>query len=445
MSQEKNINRRRFLKEAAAITTTAVVFPYFVPASALGKAGTVAPSNRITIGCIGTGGRGRLNMRAFMAEPDVQVLAVCDVDTPHREKARNEARLGGSPKSSYNDFRNLLARDDIDAVVISTPDHWHVPIAVAAAKAGKDIYCEKPLTLTIAEGRTLCNVVRRYARVFQTGSQQRSEAGFHFACDLVRTGRIGQLKIIKVGLPGSRSIAPQPVMPVPEGFDYDMWLGPAPWKPYTRARCHGKFRHIFDYSGGKFIDWGTHHLDIVQLALGADNSGPVQIVGTGEFPKDGIYDTAVKYDIDFTYANGTTVNASTHHKGGIRFEGNEGWVFVNRGVIDAYPKSLLATVNIRSYKRQGHYRNFLDSVKLRKDPVAPAEVGHRSATVCHLGNIAMLLAPLEIAQKGNILQNQRLLTGLGRKLKWDPNNEQFVNDSPASRMTARSMRPPWHL
>jgi predicted dehydrogenase len=361
-------------------------------------------------------------MRAFTAETDVQVVAVCDVDAGNREKARVQAGLPRN--SSYNDFRALLARDDIDAMVISTPDHWHVPISVAAARAGKDIYCEKPLTLTIAEGRSLCDEVRRSGCVFGVGSQQRSEGGFHLASELVRRGGIGRLRIIKVGLPGSRRSGPVPVMPVPDGFDYDMWLGPAPWKPYTKARCHGKFRHIFDYSGGKFIDWGTHHLDIVQMALGADDSGPVEIEGTGQFPSDGIYDTALSYSIDFTYADGTKVNASTSQRGGILFEGSEGWVFVNRGVIEAGPKSIFQADEIRRYRRPTHYRNFLDCVKLRKDPAAPVEVGHRSSTVCHLGNIAMLL---------------------GRKLHWDPQKEQVLKDATAQRMTTRSMRSPWRL
>ncbi|HUW20518.1 MAG TPA: Gfo/Idh/MocA family oxidoreductase [Sedimentisphaerales bacterium] len=422
MSQHKPINRRRFLKKAAHIATATAAFPYFVPASVLGKSGTVAPANRITIGCIGTGGRGRLNMRTFMAEPDVQVLAVCDVDAPHREKARIAAGL--PPKSACPDFRDLLARTDIDAVVISTPDHWHVPIAVAAVKAGKDVFCEKPLSLTIAEGRSLCDAVKCYGAVFQTGSQQRSDSRFQYACELVRTGRLGKINIINVGLPGSRSIGPQPIMPVPDGFDYNMWLGPAPWKPYTKARCHGAFRHIFDYSGGKFIDWGAHHLDIVQFALRADDSGPVRIAGRGQFPNEGIYNTALEYDIDFAYADGTKVNASTEHPGGIRFEGADGWVFVNRGVIEAHPESLIEATAINRCIMPPHHRNFLDCVRLRKDPIAPAEVGHRSASVCHLGNIAMLLA---------------------RTLNWDPQTERLANDPEAARMTARAMRAPWRL
>ena len=421
MSRDKAINRRRFLQNAAA-GASAIVLPYIVPASALGKNGAVAPSNRITMASIGTGNMGGGNMAGFMAEPDVQFLAVCDIDARRLQKATKNASL--PPNAAYNDFREILSRDDVDAVIVATPDHWHVPISIAAVKAGMDIYCEKPLSLTIAQGRALCDAVRIHGRVFQTGSQQRSEDTFHFASSLATKGYIGDLRIIRVGLPGSRTIGPQPAMAVPKGFDYDMWLGPAPWQPYTTARCHGKFRHMFDYSGGKFIDWGAHHLDIVQMALGADNSGPVEITGRGTFPDDGIYDTAVSYSIDYTYADGSKVNASTSNKHGILFEGTKGWVHVNRGFVDAHPKSLLKIRRIKRYHRQVHRREFLDCIKLRKDPIAPAEVGHRSATVCHLGNIAMLL---------------------GRKLNWDPKSEQFINDPQANRMKIRPMRAPWHL
>jgi len=405
MTNNNKINRRHFLKTAAGAAAGVMALPYFVASSALGRRGAVAAGNRITVGLIGTG-----------------VIAVCDVDAAHRASAA--AKAGLPAHSSYNDFRRLLARDDIDAVVISTPDHWHVPIAAAAARAGKDIYCEKPLSLTIAEGRQLCDIVSLYGAVFQTGSQQRSDSKFRFACQLVQSGGIGRLKLVKVGLPGSQAVGPTPVMPVPEGFDYDMWLGPAPWKPYTKARCHGKFRHIFDYSGGKFIDWGAHHLDIVQLALGTEHSGPVKISGRGQFPKEGIYDTAVKYDIDFFYPNGVRVNAATQHKGGIRFEGDEGWVFVNRGIIETHPASLLKTYNPARFDNRSHVRNFIDSVRLRSNTVAGVEAGHRSATVCHLGNIAMRLA---------------------RELHWDPATESFVNDPAAQALASRSRRAPWRL
>jgi len=416
------VTRRGFLQRAVRLAAGAVVFPYPVRSAALGKAGTAAPSNRITVGCIGTGSRGRYNMRAFMGEPDVEVVAVCDVDATRREEAAATASLAGN--AVYSDFRRLLDRQDIDAVVISTPDHWHVPIAAAAAKAGKDIYCEKPLTHTIAEGRILCETVERYGRVLQVGSQQRSDWKFQWACRVVRTGGLGRLKIVRVGLPGSRSIGPQPVMAVPPGFDYDTWLGPAPWQPYTKARCHGRFRHIFDYSGGKFVDWGAHHLDIVQMALDAERSGPVWICGRGRFPKDGIYDTALEYDIDFFYADGTRVNASTANRGGITFEGTEGRLFVDRQTLEVVPESLLRGRPARPSASKSHVRDFLDCVKQRRTPVAAVEAGHRSATVCHLGNISMLL---------------------GRSVHWDPEKEDFINDEQARRMIDRSRRSPWCL
>jgi predicted dehydrogenase len=422
MSQSKTLNRRSFLKKAVGASASIVAFPYFVPASALGKNGTIAPSNRLAVGSIGTGGRGHSNMRAFMAEPEIQVVAACDVDLQNREKVKKTALL--DDKSVYRDFREVISHDDIDIVIISTPDHWHVPISIAAIKTGKDVYCEKPLTLTIAEGRKLCDTVTQYSAVFQVGSQQRSGGEFQLACELVRSGSIGKLKVVKVGLPGSRSTGPLPVMPIPEGFDYDMWLGPAPWKPYTKLRCHGKFRHMFDYSGGKFIDWGTHHLDIVQWALGSKDSGPVEISGWGEFPTEGIYNTAVQYDIDFVYSDGTVVNASTENPGGILFEGDDGQIFVNRGKIEVQPQSLVTPAMRRRFRPKSHIRDFIDCVKMRKDPIAPAEVGHRSSTVCHLGNISMRL---------------------GRKLKWNPVTERFVSDSEADRMMSRSMRSPWRL
>ncbi len=413
--------RRKFLNRASDVIAGAFSFANIVPASVHG-ASKPAPGNRITMGFIGTGGRGNWNLKSFMNNSDVEVLAICDVDTNQRKKTRQ--RLSLPQKSCYNDYRELLARDDIDAVVISTPDHWHVPIAVAAAKAGKDIFCEKPMSLTIAEGRTLSDTVKRYGRILQVGSQQRSDSRFNLACELVQKGKLGKLKIIKVGLPGSQISGPQPIMPIPEGFDYDMWLGPAPWKPYTKLRCHGKFRHSFDYSGGKFIDWGAHHLDIVQMALAADDSGPVEISGWGVFPKEGIYDTAITYDINYTYANGARVNASTNGPNGILFEGTEGKVFVNRGIIQVEPKSLISPRDIRRHRRTEHLRNFLDCIKNRKTPAAPVEFGHRSATVCHLGNIAMLL---------------------GRKLTWNPQTEEFINDDQANRMRTRSRRSPWTL
>jgi len=418
------VSRRQFLKSSAVAAGAVIAFPTIVPSSVFGAD---VPSNRIMMGCIGMGSQGTGNMRGFKGKAGCDVVAVCDVDVGHREKARQIAGLGVS--SSYTDFRELLARDDIDAVSVATPDHWHVPISIAAVRAGKDVFCEKPLTLTIAEGRVLADEVKRYGRVFQTGSQQRSGSEFRFACELVRNGRIGKLHTMKVGIPGNNRKCPPTweAEPVPEGFDYDMWLGPAPREPYTKQRCHYQFRFILDYSGGQMTNWGAHYLDIAQWGNGADDTGPVEIVGHGEFPKTGLFTTAKTADIEYTYANGVKLHLKTGG-GDIRFEGSEGWVFVTRRKIDAEPKSLLTSKigpdEIHLYNSNDHKQNFLDCIKSRKDTICTAEIGHRSSSVCHLGNIAMLL---------------------DRKLKWDPKTERFINDSAANRMLAHGMRAPWRL
>ena len=417
------VTRREFLK-SSVVTAAAFAVPTIVPSSVFGAN---APSERITIGSIGLGGMGTGNMKGFKGKSGAEVVAVCDVDAGPREKARQIAGL--DEKSSYNDFRQLLSRDDIDAVVVATPDHWHVPVSIAAIKAGKDVYCEKPLTLTIGGGRALSDAVKRYGRVLQTGSQQRSGKEFRNACELVRNGRIGKLHTIKVGIPGNNRTCPPTweAEPVPEGFDYDMWLGPAPWEPYTEQRCHYQFRFILDYSGGQMTNWGAHYLDIAQWGNDADDTGPVEIEGKGDFPESGLFTTAKKADIEYTYANGVKLLLKTGG-GNTRFEGSDGWVFVTRGKIDAEPKSLLKEKigpdEIHLYNSRDHKQNFLDCIKSRKDPIASAEIGHRSSTVCHLGNIAMLL---------------------GRKVKWDPKKERFINDKEADSMIAHSMRAPWRL
>ena len=417
------VTRREFLK-SSIVTAAAFAVPTIVPSSVFGAN---APSTRITIGSIGLGGMGTGNMRGFKGKSGSQVVALCDVDAGHLEKARQTAGL--DEKSCYNDFRDLLARNDVDAVVVATPDHWHVPTSIAAVKAGKDVYCEKPLTLTIGGGRALADAVKRYGRVLQTGSQQRSGSEFRKACELVRNGRIGKLHTIKVGIPGNNRKCPPTweAKPVPEGFDYDMWLGPAPWEPYTEQRCHYQFRFILDYSGGQMTNWGAHYLDIAQWGNGADDTGPVEIEGKGDFPESGLFTTSKKADITYTYANGVKLLLKTGG-GNTRFEGSEGWVFVTRGRIDAEPKSVLkekiGSDEIKLYNSRDHKQNFLDCIKSRKDPIASAEIGHRSSTVCHLGNIAMLL---------------------DRKLKWDPKKERFINDSAADSMISRSMRSLWKL
>jgi len=418
----KSVSRREFLKGSAVVAGAAFAWPTIVPSSVFGAA---APSNRLTMGCIGLGGQGSGNMKGFNAKKDCAVVAVCDVDADHREKAREI--VGLDAKSCYNDFRDVIARDDIDAVSIAAPDHWHVPISIAAVRAGKDVFCEKPLTLTIAEGRVLVNEVKRYGRVFQTGSQQRSSSEFRKACELVVNGRIGKLHTMTVQIPGNnRKCEPTwTPEPVPEGFDYDMWLGPAPWEPYHKQRCHYEFRFLLDYSGGQMTNWGAHYLDIAQWGNQADSTGPVEIKGKGEFPATGLFTTATKADIEYTYANGVKLVLTTGG-GSTRFEGSEGWVFVTRGKLDAEPKSLVTSTiapdEIHLYSSNDHKQDFIDCIKTRKDPICNAEVGHRSSTVCHLGNIAMLL---------------------DRPLKWDPQKEQFIGDDEANRMRQRPARAPW--
>jgi len=418
------ITRRKFLTGPALAAGTALAFPTIVPRSVFGAD---APSERIHIGSIGVGGMGTGNMKGFHGRKDCQVVAVCDVDAGHLERARQS--VGLDKRCAYRDFRELLARDDVDAVVVSTPDHWHVPVSIAAVRAGKDVYCEKPLTLTIAEGRALVQEVRRYGRVLQTGSQQRSSNHFRFACELVRNGRIGKVHTVKVYLPGNnRTCEPSwEPEPVPPGFDYDFWLGPAPWAPYHHQRCHYQFRFILDYSGGQVTNWGAHHLDIAQWGLGMDHSGPVEIYGDGEFPKTGLFTTATRVYFEAIYANGVKLICQT---GGshTRFEGTAGWVEVSRGGLKTEPASLKTTTikpdEIHLYRSRDHKGNFIECIRTRKRPIADVEIGHRSASLCHLGNIAMLLR---------------------RRLRWDPDREQFIGDFEANRMLWRPRRAPWRL
>jgi len=421
---KQRLTRRDFLKGSAVAAGAALGWPTIVPSSVFGAD---APSNRITIGSIGVGIMGTIDMKAFKGKSGSEVVAVCDVDAGHLENAGRIAGL--DKKSCYRDFRELLVRDDIDVVVVVTPDHWHVPISIAAVRAGKDVYCEKPLSLTIAEGRALADEVKRYGAILQTGSQQRSSDNFRFACELVRNGRIGEVHTVRVGIPeNNRTCEPTwAPEPVPQGFDYDMWLGAAPWEPYTQKRCHYEFRFILDYSGGQVANWGAHHLDIAQWGLGMDNTGPVEIIGDGEFPQTGLFTTATRVYFEAKYANGVKVICSTGGSNA-KFEGTEGWVDVSRDGMNCEPESLkketIKPDEIHLYESRDHQQNFLDCVKSRKEPIAPVEIGHRTATLCHLGNIAMLLR---------------------RKLKWDAKIERFIEDTEANRMLSRPRRAPWRL
>ncbi|MHC4510921.1 MAG: Gfo/Idh/MocA family protein [Planctomycetota bacterium] len=456
--KDVRIDRRGFLKGAATAAVGAMGFPCIVPLSALGGAAAVAPSSRITMGSIGVGGMGTNNMRAFLAQSDVQVVAVCDVveasnEYGHwykkgwqgewfgREPARKIAEAHYADKTgagrykgcrAYVDFRELLARDDIDAVCITTPDHWHAIPAIAAASLGKHIYCEKPLTLAIAEGRAIVEAVRRHGVIFQTGTQRRSDQQSRFICELIRNGRIGTLKKAIATIGANNKEAPPSdwrPMPVPEWLDYDMWLGPAPWAPYHKDRCLYTFRFGFDYSGGQTTNLGAHAIDIVQWANGTDHTGPVEVEDLGgEFPEDGLFTTATKVHFRAKYANGVELICRTEQDGPRRFEGTDGWIQIQGNKLTCHPESLKTSVigpnEIHLYESNDHHRNFLDCIRSHRETAAPAEIGHRSVTICHLGNIAMTLK---------------------RKLRWDPEQEHFVNDDEANRMLARAMRSPWHL
>ncbi len=426
--------------------------PTIVPASALGREGHVSPANRITMGFIGTGNQGTGDMRHFLRDERVQVVAVCDVNRESggywdgrvagREPARRmvnafyaEKMPSGGYKGcdAYVDFRELLAREDIDAVEIATPDHWHAIPVVEACKVKKDIYCQKPLGLTIAEGRIMSDAVRASGVVFQTGSQQRSDPHFRRACELVRNGRIGRLHTVRCGLPGGRpdlgkSGEHKKPEPVPEGFDYAMWLGPAPDAPYSPARCHVNFRWNLDYSGGQVTDWGGHHPDCAQWGMGTDHTGPIEIRNAkGVFPPDEVWNTATEFTFEAVYASGVTLIVSSKERSGVTWEGEDGWVWADRDRHEASSPEILNAVigpdEIHLYRSDNHFRNFLDCVVERREPVAPAETAHRSLTICHLGNIAMRL---------------------GRaNLKWDPNTEQILDDAEASAMLRRSYHHGW--
>jgi predicted dehydrogenase len=433
MSKRQNITRRDFLRGAAAIAGAAAGFPYIVPSSALGKDENISPSNRTTLGFIGVGDHGRrVNLTNFLGNADAQAVAVCDVDTNHRNIARDmvNQRYNNKDCATYNDFREIIERKDIDAAVISTPDHWHALISVMAARAGKDVFCEKP-TVTVQEGRILSDTIKRYGRIFQTASENRSVDVYHRMCELVRNGRIGKLHTIRVELPsGPHTPGDATPMPVPEGFDYDMWLGPAPWAPYNKDRCHRNFRWILDYSGGQLTDWGAHLINIAQWGNDSDYTCPIEVEGKGVFCAEGLYNTAKEYHIEYKYANGVTLIV-TSGTPSIKFEGTEGWIGDRgwRAPLEAEPKSILNSViganEVRLYTcPAGEQRNFLDCVKSRSECYYPAEVGHKTFMISHIGNISMIS---------------------GRKLKWDLEKEHFIGDEEANRMLSRSLRSPWHF
>ncbi len=439
-----SLSRRRFLG------TVAVASPWLVSSSVFGSS---VPSNRVNVALIGAGNQSRVDLPNMLKLDDVQVVAVCDVNRGSHGYAQPEHFLGREPvreqvnafyakKSrrrqykgcdAYLDFRDVLARRDVDAVLLVVPDHWHALMTVMAAKAGKDIYCQKPMTLTVDEGHAMIKAVRQHQRIFQAGSQYRSQAEVRGLCELVRNGRIGKVKRVLSLVPDAPS-GPAPgwqPAPVPDGFDYNLWLGPAPIAPYHPDRCLYRFRFNLDYSGGQVTNTGAHSNDIVQWALGTDHTGPIEFEDLGSVwpPRGHLYNTAIKTNFRARYASGIELICRTLAPGfGVRFEGSDGSIQFMQGKTVSEPASLVTSViapsEVHLPVSNNHYRNFIDAVKSRQDPIEPVEIGHRTASICHLGNIAMQLK---------------------RKIVWYPEAQHCPNDPQATALLKRTYRQPWEL
>lgn len=385
-----------------------------------------SPLEKPRIGFIGVGNQGTGNLKSFLNH----AVAVCEVDSERLGKAKDLVLKSGKIKNVelYSDYRKMLERKDIDAVVITTPDHWHALQTIDACRAGKDVYCEKPLTLTVAEGRAMVKAARDNKKIVQTGSQQRSDGKFRLACELVRNGKIGKVRTVKVGIPGVNFKGPAVADgAVPPELDYEMWLGPAPKVPYNVKRVHYNFRFFWDYSGGQMTNFGAHHLDIAQWGLGMDDSGPVAVEGTAKFHAMKWFEVPSECEVTWTYANGVKMICKMGGRQGTEFIGDKGSVFVTRGKIETTPKELEKTVfeaaDTRLYVSGSHHKNWLECIKSRKLPICDVEIGHRSATVCHLGNIAIRT---------------------GKKLKWDPVKET-LDDAEVAKMLSKEYRSPWKL
>lgn len=392
-------DRRQFLKAAGA----AVAAPYIITSTALGADGRPAASDRITMATIGTGGQGTGDMGGFMGHPEVQMLAVCDPVPEHRDRAKSivDGRYRNNDCQSYNDFRDVLARGDIDAVLIGTPDHWHAIITIEACKQGKDIYCEKPENLTIGEGRAMVEAVRRYGRVFSGGSQ-RVLGDYGDWPRLIRGGALGEIQEVFVSCGGPSGDCYLPEEPLPPGLDWDLWLGPAPWRPYHSSLVRGGFRPYRDYSGGGMTDWGAHRFGAAMFAVGVHKTGPVEVI-----PPDGAEHRLLTY----RFANGLRM----YHGGtsDITYKGT-------LGELPGKHPPLVTRVEMEGYRgRGGIFGDFLHCVKTRQRPFRDVEIAHRATTVCHLGNIAYWLK---------------------RPLRWDPEREEIVGDPEANRWLARPGR-----
>ena len=461
MKNKKNhISRRDYLKKSLIGTAGAFVVPTIVPSSVFGKN---APSNKINIGQIGFGRIARSHDLPETMKYDVaRVIAVSDVDSKRAADGKQFIEQWYVEKKeknnyvdvqTYGDYREMLANPDIDAVIISTPDHWHAQPAIEAAIAGKDIYLQKPTSLTIEEGRAMSNIIHRTGSVFQLGSQQRSMdpwPQFKKACELVRNGRIGELHTVKVGLPGDPGGEEESEMPIPENLNYDMWLGSTPYVYYTEKRVHPQHDYsrpgwlrCEQFGAGMITGWGVHHIDIAHWGMGTEHTGPVEVEAQASFPESGLWNVHGDFNVTAKYANGVTMIVSGDFPNGVRFEGAEGWIFVTRGNVGVTssdptsaeagtipfnandPKILTSEIGsdeIQLYESSEQHGNWLDCIQSRKQTISPVEVAHRSCSACLVSHIAMKLP---------------------RKLYWDPVNERFKNDDEANAMLSRSQRYPW--
>lgn len=433
MNTASPIPRRHFLKRAGIGSLGAgaiVAFPSLFLNRTRAQTGS-NPSEAIRVGIIGTGGQGRSNM----STPTMvkHVTAVCDVDRNRVAEAQKQLKdKTGIDAVGYGDYRKMLENKELDAVLIATPDHWHALTAIHACQAGKDVYVEKPMTLTIVEAIAMEKAARHYNRIVQTGSQQRSwpDQKFRRACEYVRSGRIGDVKLVRVGLPGvnwTKDPAVPDSAPPPE-LDYDLWLGPAPQRPYNKHRVHYFFRFFWDYSGGQMTNWGAHHLDITQWALNMDESGPVEVTARAEYDAQKHYEVPTWFEITYTYANGVTVICGQSHRIGTTFEGQDGIIYVDRGKLESTVKDALneplGNDEVHLTVSRDHHQNWFDSIKSRKPPICDVAIGKRSATVCHLGNIAVQT---------------------GQPVRWDPAKEQIVGDAPKVKQFTYEYRKPWEL
>ncbi len=451
------MKRRNFIKKTVAGSAGAFIVPTILPSNIFGKS---TANSKINIGQIGCGRIARdHDMPGVMQYNNARLIAVCDVDSNRMKDGKNLVSKYYKKKNGnnnyidakmYDDYKDMLKNPDIDAVVISTPDHWHSQPAIEAAMAGKDIYLQKPTSLTIEEGRILSDIIQRKGTILQVGTQQRSSAQFRVAAELVRNGRIGKLHTVKVGLPGDPSGPEAPGMPIPSNLNYDKWLGSTPEVPYTEIGVHPQIGYgrpgwlrIEQYGAGMITGWGQHHYDSAAWGMDTEYTGPISVEAIAEFPKTGLWNVHGDFMVKAEYANGITMLTSGGYTNGIRYEGTDGWIFVSRGdysatasdpvskknsakALDASDPKILDSVigenEIHLYKSKEQHGNWLDCIESRKQPISPIEIGHRACSICLISHIAMKSE---------------------RKLIWDPNTERFKNDDEANALLSRPQRFPY--